>query len=90
MTTLAAMGFAVMRSIDFVGPLCLPVGVLILLTVGIAYPIAILSSPQKATQLDLASNPVFPYIHMLAGVGLAFIIAFFVYFASDPFGYLYR
>jgi hypothetical protein len=47
-------------------------------------------SELSSLQLDPASNPALPYIHMLAGVGAAFIVAFFVYFASDPFGYLYR
>lgn len=89
-TTAVAIGFAAYRKADIVGPLCLPIGITILLAAGIAYPIAILSSPQKNTHLDLASNVALPYIHMLVGIGLIFLVVFCIYVASDPFGYLYR
>ena len=88
--TLSAVAFAAMRSIRFVGPLSLPVGLLVLLFAMIAYPIAILNSPQKGTQLDPASNPTMPYIHCLAGLGFGLIVLFLAYVASDPFGYRYR
>ena len=88
-TTAIAIGFGVYRRADVVGPLCLPIGITILFTAGIAYPVAILSSPQKDTHLDLASNAALPYIHMLVGIGLIFIVVFCIYVASDPFGYLY-
>jgi len=90
LVTGAALFFTVMRSIHFLGPMCLPVGLVLILFAGVAYPIAILNSPQKDTHLDPASNPVLPYIHLLAGVGAGFILLFFIYFASDPFRYLYR
>ncbi len=90
LVTLSAIAFAAMRSIRFVGPLSLLVGLLILLCCAIAYPIAILNSPQKNTQLDPASNPVLPYIHAFAGIGAGLILLFLAYVASDPFGYRYR
>ena len=88
--TMVAMFCAALRYVHFVGPLCLPAGMLLLLAAGVAYPIAILSSPQKGTRLDPASNPILPYIHALAATGAAALILFFVYFASDPWGYMHR
>jgi hypothetical protein len=76
---IAVVVLPALRYVHIVGRLSLPVGVLLLLAAGLAYPIAILNSPQKGTRLDVASNPALPYIHALAASGAAALLLFLLY-----------
>lgn len=73
--TIAVCGalFAVIRSYSHLAWRSLPIGSLLLLVSAIAYPLAILGSPQIGTRLVPSANPFLKYIHSTAIVGASLI-----------------
>lgn len=81
--TLVAIGLAAIRYLFIIGLLSFFAGMLMILGAMVAYPIAVITSPQKDTYLDLGGNPVFHYLHRLLAFGLTLVVVSFFCIAAS-------